>query len=122
MKKILVFTNLKRVNTEEGTKEIMKAHCFQQQNIEIEVLDLNQSKESQMKWCASFVETAMKRKEKTLICWGNSKYQAFKALIEYFCNFKKFSLEAAKKFLKMSSSHKSFKRRTIQNKNIVLSR
>ncbi len=120
IKKVLIITNLKNVNFGSGNLDCVSKNMITSKNISVSIVDLNESKEVQLKECAYLMEASMKKNEKTLICWGNSKRQTFKILIEYFCSYKKFSVEAAKKFLKMPSSNELLIRKA--SKHVHLSR
>ena len=110
-KNVVVFTNLKNVNFSGENLECVDLNQKRSKNLSLKLIDLNQNKEAQLKECALFMEKCLKYNENTLICWGNSKRTMFKLLLEYFCCFKKFSVEAAKKFLKISSSRSLIKRK-----------
>lgn len=119
IKNVLVFTSLKNVNFSGENVDCADVNENCSKNVRFKLIDLNQNKDAQLKECAIFMEKCLKYNENTLICWGNSKRAMFKLLIEYFCCFKKFSVEAAKKFLKVSSSRALIKRKNLRQPVLI---
>ena len=111
IKSILVFTTLKNVKFGEEDLECINMNNFNSNKIDVQILNLNETKEVLFREYAHVMDKCLKNNENTLICWGNSKRQTFMLLIEYFCCYKKFSVEAAKKFLKISRSKELPKRK-----------
>jgi len=120
IKSILVFTNLKNVKFGEEDLECINMNNYNLNHVNVQILNMNETKEVLLKELAYAMEKCLKSNENTLICWGNSKKKTFMLLIEYFCCYKKFSVDAAKKFLKISSSKELIKRKN--SRQTLLSR